>query len=66
MSKMAKAIRDHRLAQKLSQAELAKQVDVTPAAVGNWEAGTSRPGRTHIVPLANALKVSPTYLLELE
>lgn len=41
------ALKDLRLAAKLSQADLANKLDVHQATVSLWESGKSRPARKH-------------------
>ncbi|EMV0390113.1 helix-turn-helix domain-containing protein [Salmonella enterica] len=56
-------IRQLRKERMLTQAELAKSVDVQPNLVTLWENSTTEPRAKHIIPLANALKCDPMWLL---
>ena len=60
---MAKVIRDARLKADLEQTELAEQIGVTPAAVGNWERCIARPDFDTIPKLCGALHISITDLM---
>ena len=54
-----------RLARELrgwSQAKLAREVDVTPAAVSQFESGASRPSRETLEELADQLAVPVEFL----
>lgn len=48
---------------KVTQAELAKEVGVTPQAVSGWERGEAMPEPDNIAKIANFLGVSAGYLL---
>lgn len=50
----------------LSQAQLAKEVGVSPGNVGDWETGKSKPGYNALAALARIFEVSADYLLELD
>lgn len=56
-------IRQLRKERMLTQAELAKSVDVQPNLVTMWESNTTEPRAKHIIPLANALQCDPMWLL---
>lgn len=56
-------IRQLRKERMLTQAELAKSVDVQPNLVTLWENSTTEPRAKHIIPLANALICDPMWLL---
>lgn len=47
----------------MTQAELAKILNVTTQAVSKWECGKGSPQASLIVPLADALGVSPSEIL---
>ena len=47
----------------MTQAELAKILNVTTQAISKWECGKGSPQASLIIPLANALKVSPSEML---
>ncbi|HGA5699022.1 TPA: helix-turn-helix domain-containing protein [Salmonella enterica subsp. enterica serovar Birkenhead] len=48
---------------EMTSAELAKSVDVQPTLIAMWESGATEPRAKHIIPLANALKCDPMWLL---
>ncbi|HFD9219018.1 TPA: helix-turn-helix domain-containing protein [Salmonella enterica] len=56
-------IRQLRKERMLTQAELAKSVDVQPNLVTMWESNTTEPRAKHIIPLSSALKCDPVWLL---
>lgn len=56
-------IRQLRKERMLTQAELAKSVDVQPNLVTMWENSTTEPRAKHIIPLSSALKCDPVWLL---
>lgn len=58
-----KALRE---ANCLTQAELAKQLGITRAAVNAWEMGISVPSPNYLVELSRRFGVSVDYLLGLE
>lgn len=49
--------------QKLTQAQLARQLGITRSSVNAWEMGISVPSTQYIVELANIFKVSTDFLL---
>ncbi|MDD6589927.1 MAG: helix-turn-helix transcriptional regulator [Anaerobutyricum hallii] len=55
-----------RVAQKLSQADLAKKLGITRSSVNAWELGFSSPSTGYLVELANLFHVSTDYLLGLK
>jgi transcriptional regulator with XRE-family HTH domain len=57
-------IRDQREARKMSQAELAKQVGLSSAAIWNWETKGRVPRPQVLAKVAEALNVSEQYLTE--
>jgi transcriptional regulator with XRE-family HTH domain len=57
-------IRDQREARKMSQAELARQVGTTSAAVWNWETKGRVPRARVLAKVAEALNVSEQFLAE--
>ena len=57
-------IRDEREARKMSQAELAKQVGLSSAAIWNWETRGRVPRPRALAKVAEALSVSEQYLAE--
>lgn len=56
-------IRQLRKERQLTQAELAKSVDVQPNLVTMWETNTTEPRAKYIIPQASALKCDPMWLL---
>ncbi len=56
-------IREARTEAKLTQAELAVFLGVTPHTVWYWEAGRSKPNHEHLVSLAARCHVSTDWLL---
>lgn len=58
-------IRKYREAQNLSQKELAKLIGVSNSRVSNWEQGINRPDVDILAAICEALKVSPTELLDI-
>ena len=50
----------------LSQAQLAKKLDVTRSSVNAWEMGLSTPTTQYIVALTKLFHVSADYILEVE
>jgi len=50
----------------MTQAQLAKNVGVSPGNVGDWETGKSKPGYNALAALARIFEVSADYLLELD
>lgn len=59
-------IKQLRESRSLTQAELAKELGITRAAVNAWEMGLSAPSTTYLVELARRFRVSTDYLLGLE
>lgn len=56
-------IKNLRESRSLTQAELAKKLGVTRAAVNAWEMGISTPSTAYLVELADFFGVSVDYLL---
>ena len=48
----------------ISQAELARKLDVTRSSINAWESGLSTPTTQYIVALSKLFHVSTDYLLE--
>lgn len=59
-------IRQLREANGLSQAELARRMDVTRSSVNAWESGLSAPTTQYVVALTKIFHVSADYLLGTE
>ena len=62
---IADRIKMLRTAQNISQAELAKRLEITRSSVNAWEQGFSIPSTGYIVELAKLFHVSTDYLLGL-
>lgn len=58
-------IRKYREAQNLSQKELAKLIGVSNSRISNWEQGINRPDVDILASICEALKVSPSELLDI-
>ena len=56
-------IKELRLQSGLSQAELARRLNVTRSSVNAWEMGISAPTTQYVVELAGLFHVSSDYLL---
>ncbi len=63
---IARRIRHLREQQKLTQADLAKQLGITRSGVNAWEMGISIPSTAYVVELANFFQVSTDYILGVE
>lgn len=63
---LAKQIRALRLANKMSQVELAAALNVTKQSVSNWENDNIQPSVEMVVRIADIFSVSVDYLLGLE
>lgn len=63
---IADRIRYLRNRQGLSQAELARLLNITRSSVNAWELGISIPSTSTIIALTHIFHVSADYLLELE
>jgi transcriptional regulator with XRE-family HTH domain len=60
---LGRRIRDTRQKRGMSQADLAKRLDVSSTAVWNWEANGVQPRPTMLAAIARALDVSEGFLL---
>ncbi len=63
---IADTIKLLRTARGMTQADLAKKLNITRSSVNAWEMGISVPSTTYIVELAQLFHVSTDYLLGLE
>lgn len=63
---IADTIKLLRTARSMTQADLAKKLNITRSSVNAWEMGISVPSTTYIVELAQLFHVSTDYLLGLE
>lgn len=59
-------LKELRVEKRLSQAQLAQSIGVSPGNVGDWEGGKSKPGYAALSALARFFEVSADYLLELD
>lgn len=66
LAMIAERIKMLRTAQNISQAELAKKLDITRSSVNAWEQGFSIPSTGYLVELARLFHVSTDYLLGLK
>lgn len=63
---IGKIIKELRVEQKLTQTELAKQLNTTQDTISLWELGKSYPDILSVIALAKIFNVSSDYLLGLE
>ena len=63
---LCERIKELRVQAGLSQAQLAKKLDVTRSSVNAWEMGLSTPTTQYIVALTRLFHVSADYILETE
>lgn len=61
--KVVSRIKMRRRELKLTQTELAKEANLTPAAISQFESGTRKPSFKTLSSLSDALKVTTDYLL---
>ena len=62
---IAEKIKELREANHLTQASLAKKLNITRSSVNAWEMGISVPSTTYLVELSQIFHVSTDYLLGL-
>lgn len=62
---IADRIKQLRTSNNITQAALAKKLNITRSSVNAWEMGISIPSTTYIVELSQLFKVSTDYLLGL-
>lgn len=62
---VADRIKQLRISNNLTQADLAKKLNITRSSVNAWEMGISTPSTTYIIELSQLFKVSTDYLLGL-
>lgn len=62
---VADRIKQLRVSNNMTQADLAKKLNITRSSVNAWEMGISTPSTTYIVELSQLFKVSTDYLLGL-
>lgn len=63
MITIGERIKELRKERKISQAELAKNINVSPGNVGDWERGKAKPGADALISLMNYFSVSADWLL---
>jgi transcriptional regulator with XRE-family HTH domain len=63
---MQGVLKDLRIEKGLSQAQLAKRLNVSQTAIAKWETGKSQPTASLIIAIADFFDVSTDYLLGLE
>ena len=63
MNDFAKRLTQLRKKRKLTQIELANQLDIQPRLIGRWEQGGGKPQFDYIIKLAEVLEVSIDSLL---
>ena len=63
VDKVVSRIKTRRHELKLTQTELAKVANLTPAAISQFESGTRKPSFKTLSSLSDALKVTTDYLL---
>ncbi len=61
--KVTSRIKQRRRELKMTQTELAKEANLTPAAISQFESGSRKPSFKTLSSLSDALKVSTDYLL---
>ncbi len=66
MNKIAERLKELRLEKNLTQAQLAKELDVTQTTLGKWELGQRTPNADTIMKICKYFKVSADYLIGLE
>lgn len=66
MKKIGERIKEARLAQNLSQEELAQLVGAKYRSVSTWELGTAKPDYLTIIRLCEALKITPNQLFDID
>ena len=64
--KIQERIKELRIEKGLTQAELAKQIDVSQKAIDYWERGINEPKASYVYKLALFFEVSSDYLLGLQ
>ena len=62
---IADKIKQLRVSNNMTQADLAKKLNITRSSVNAWEMGISTPSTTYLVELAELFHVSTDYLLGL-
>ena len=62
---VADRIKQLRISNNMTQADLAKKLNITRSSVNAWEMGISTPSTSYIIELSQLFKVSTDYLLGL-
>lgn len=62
----SRRLRELRKEREWTQSKLARQANLTPSAISQFEGGEREPRFDSIIKLAHALEVSPSYLAGLE
>ncbi|MDD6441141.1 MAG: helix-turn-helix transcriptional regulator [bacterium] len=62
---VADRIKELRLSNNMTQADVAKKLNITRSSVNAWEMGISIPSTAYIIELSQLFKVSTDYLLGL-
>jgi len=62
---VADRIKELRISNNMTQADLAKKLSITRSSVNAWEMGISIPSTAYIIELSQLFKVSTDYLLGL-
>jgi len=66
MNTFAEKLKELREYKKLSMMDLAKQTNISDAAISRWENGQRNIGSEHLITLAKFFGVTTDYLLGLE
>lgn len=66
MDMIANKIKTLRIANNLTQAEVARHLGITRSSVNAWEMGISIPSTTCVISLAHLFRVSTDYILDME
>lgn len=66
MDTFSKRLKELRTDNNLSMKDLAKKIDVTDAAISNWENNINEPKISYIIRLCNYFDVSADYILGLK
>jgi len=66
MKILSDRIKELRIAQEITQKQLAKSVETTEDSIFSWEKGRAEPSAEFIARLAKVFEVSAGYLLGLE
>ena len=64
INRLGNLIRTHRIKNNMTQKTLAEKCGLNESTIRNYELGNRRPDEKTLLKIANALDVSPLYLLE--